>query len=205
MVLSRILGGIALTFVLTETQGAGAQVVAGSVRDGLTGERVRGAVVMPLGPEVRHGPLPRRAALSGSRSAAQRSCASCASSTCRMSEGFRIIARSARHRTDAAGSIASANHRHHVTGLSAQGRPARGARGLGIGNRWMLAMVVSSADSSQSGMVAQLLYNRLLSNDGRRIIRQSTQRVETSNATPIRADREAAESCAPAMSYYGAM
>jgi len=54
----------------------------------------------------------------------------------------------------------------------------------------MLAMLVASTDSSQGGKVIQLLYNRLLTNDGRQVVYQSTQRVITDNASPIRADRD---------------
>jgi hypothetical protein len=52
----------------------------------------------------------------------------------------------------------------------------------------MLAMTVASTDSSQSGSVLQLLYNRLLRNDGT-VRGQTTRRVLTANASPIRADR----------------
>jgi hypothetical protein len=54
----------------------------------------------------------------------------------------------------------------------------------------MLAMVVASTESSQSGTVKQLLYNRLFSSNGRSVTRQSVQRVITENASPIRADRD---------------
>jgi hypothetical protein len=51
-------------------------------------------------------------------------------------------------------------------------------------------MTVASSEASQGGAVNQLLYNRLLDNAGRRIVRQSTQRVVTENASPIRAGRD---------------
>jgi hypothetical protein len=54
----------------------------------------------------------------------------------------------------------------------------------------LLAMVVASEDSSQSGNVVQLLYNRVLDLRRGGVLRQSSQRVITSNATPIRADRD---------------
>ena len=54
----------------------------------------------------------------------------------------------------------------------------------------MLAMVVASTGAPESGTVNQLLYNRLMSDDGRRIMRQSTRRVVTDNTSPIRADRD---------------
>lgn len=53
----------------------------------------------------------------------------------------------------------------------------------------MLAMTVASTDSSQSGTVSQLLYDRRLRADGR-ILWQGTRRVLTANASPIRADRD---------------
>jgi hypothetical protein len=53
----------------------------------------------------------------------------------------------------------------------------------------MLAMTVAATEVSQGGTVNQLLYNRLLDDAGR-IQRQSTQRVVTENAAPIRADRD---------------
>lgn len=53
----------------------------------------------------------------------------------------------------------------------------------------MLAMTVASTDSSQSGTVSQLLYDRRLRDDGR-ILWQGTRRVLTANASPIRADRD---------------
>ena len=52
-----------------------------------------------------------------------------------------------------------------------------------------LAMVVASTESSQSGTVTQLLFNRLMDPGGRRIERQSSRRVITGNVAPIRADR----------------
>jgi hypothetical protein len=57
----------------------------------------------------------------------------------------------------------------------------------------MLAMTVASTDSSQSGAINQLLYDRLLQRDGRAVQSQSTQRVVTQNAAPIRADRRPEE------------
>jgi hypothetical protein len=57
----------------------------------------------------------------------------------------------------------------------------------------MLAMTVASSDASQEGAVNQLMYNRLLDQAGRGIVRQSTQRVVTQNASPIRADRDPEE------------
>jgi hypothetical protein len=54
----------------------------------------------------------------------------------------------------------------------------------------LLAVVVASADSQHTGLMTQLLYNRLVVNSGRVIQRQSTRRVVTGNVLPIRADRE---------------
>lgn len=56
----------------------------------------------------------------------------------------------------------------------------------------LLAMVIAGADSS-GGTVTQLLYNRRLTLDGRRVERQSSRRVITGNASPIRADRDPVE------------
>ena len=54
----------------------------------------------------------------------------------------------------------------------------------------MLAMTVAATEVSQGGAVTQLLYNRLVDEPAGRIVRQSTQRVVTENASPIRADRD---------------
>jgi len=57
----------------------------------------------------------------------------------------------------------------------------------------LLAVVVGAADSQHTGLLTQLLYNRLVVNNGRGIRRQSTRRVVTGNVLPIRADRDPEE------------
>ncbi|HEX6314300.1 MAG TPA: carboxypeptidase-like regulatory domain-containing protein [Gemmatimonadaceae bacterium] len=57
----------------------------------------------------------------------------------------------------------------------------------------LLAMVVASGDSQHTGLMTQILYNRLMFPDGSGIRRQSTRRVVTGNVLPIRADRDPEE------------
>lgn len=55
----------------------------------------------------------------------------------------------------------------------------------------LAALVLSGITDAHSGEVEQILYDRLLDNSGRRIVRQKWQRVTTGNAVPIRATRDA--------------
>jgi hypothetical protein len=65
----------------------------------------------------------------------------------------------------------------------------------------LLAMVVASTESADSGAVVQLLYNRVFTNSGMRggivywdrLVSLSSHRILTGNAEPIRADREPRE------------
>lgn len=53
----------------------------------------------------------------------------------------------------------------------------------------LLAMLVATTAAEQHDSVTQVLYDRLLDRDGRRVVRQKVERVLTGNVTPIRADR----------------
>jgi Carboxypeptidase regulatory-like domain len=55
------------------------------------------------------------------------------------------------------------------------------------------AIATAASDQVQSGSVTQILFDRLLDGNGRRIVSQSTRRVTTANVNPIRADRSAGE------------
>jgi hypothetical protein len=53
----------------------------------------------------------------------------------------------------------------------------------------LYALVAATDSSGQPGTVTQLLYDKLLDDNGRRVVRQSVQIVQTGNVAPIRADR----------------
>jgi hypothetical protein len=57
----------------------------------------------------------------------------------------------------------------------------------------LLAMVVATADSGHTGLMTQIMYDRVMAQRGPRILRQSTRRVVTGNVLPIRADRDPEE------------
>ena len=182
----------AIVASLTFGQVGRAQDVGGTVRDAATSEPVRGAVVILLGPNRE---LLARAITSSSGT-------------------FRLVRTSATtirvirigyspHEqplgtTAGPLSISLTPLGTSLRTVTVVARPVCPARtdqreALAIWSSatdGMLAMVVASTDSSQGGKVIQLLYNKLLSTDGRQVTRQSTQRVITDNASPIRADRD---------------
>ena len=52
----------------------------------------------------------------------------------------------------------------------------------------LLAVVVASEDSAHTGLMTQLMYDRLM--NGTQVVRQSSRRAVTGNVSPIRSDRE---------------
>jgi hypothetical protein len=53
----------------------------------------------------------------------------------------------------------------------------------------LYALVAATDSNAPPGTVTQLLYDKLLDDDGRRVVRQTVQIVRTGNVAPIRADR----------------
>ena len=174
-------------------QAGGAQDVGGTVRDAATSEPVRGAVVVLLGPNRE---LLARAITSSSGTFRIRD------SSATMIRVMRIgySPHEGRLETATRGnvSITLTPLGRSLRPVAVNTRPACPARqdqrqALAVWSSAtdaMLAMVVAATESSQTGTVTQLLYNRLLSDDGRRVMRQSSQRVVTDNVSPIRADRD---------------
>ena len=176
-------------------QVASAQDVGGTVRDAATSEPVRGAVVALLGPN--REPLARTITSSSGTFRLARTSAT----TIRVIRiGYSPIEQPL---GTPAGPLSISltplgTSLRTVTVLARPVCPARTDQreALAIWSSatdGMLAMLVASTDSSQGGKVIQLLYNRLLTNDGRQVVQQSTQRVITDNASPIRADRDPEE------------
>ena len=185
----------AIVASMTLGQVANAQDVGGTVRDAATSEPVRGAVVILLGPNRE---LLARAITSSSGTFRL---ARTSATTIRV---IRIGYSPHEQRIEASPGPLSISLTPLGTSLrtvTVLARPVCPARtdqreALAIWSSatdGMLAMVVASTDSSQGGKVVQLLYNRLLSDDGRRVVHQSSQRLLTDNASPIRADRDPEE------------
>jgi hypothetical protein len=53
----------------------------------------------------------------------------------------------------------------------------------------LASMVIAATEGVQAGEVVQMLYDKVVVSNGRRIVRQSTKRVLTDNIVPIRAAR----------------
>ena len=186
----------AIVASLTIGQAGGAQDVGGTVRDAATSEPVRGAVVVLLGPNRE---LLARAITSSSGTFRIRDSSAAMIRVMRI--GYSPHERRLEPATRGHVSITLTPLGTSLRPVAVNTRPVCPARqdqreALAVWSSatdGMLAMVVASTDSSQGGKVIQLLYNRLLTNDGRQVVRQSTQRVITDNATPIRADRDPEE------------
>lgn len=184
---------VAVGATLTATSLAGAQDVAGTVRDGVTDAPVRGAVVMVL---------------TADRQLVARRLSSSAG-VFRLTIGSGTLLRVIRigyipfekpvnelgaepivvRMTPASRMIAPVA----VTANPVCPRRSDQREALGLWSAAadaLLAMVVASADSQHTGLMTQVLYNRLMYRDGTTIRRQSTRRVVTGNVLPIRADRD---------------
>ena len=173
-----------------------AQEVSGTVRDSVTGAPVRGAVVMILAAD--RAPVARR--LSSSNGSFQLSIGS--GTFLRV---IRIGYLPFEKRINQLGTgpvvVSMAPAGRMIAAVTVRSNPVcpkrddqRQALALwSAAADALLAVVVSSADSQHTGLMTQLLYNRLVTNSGRTIVRQSSRRVVTGNVLPIRADRDPEE------------
>jgi hypothetical protein len=176
--------------MMSSSRVGGAQEVGGTVRDAATSEPVRGAVVVLLGPNRE---LLARTITSSTGSFRL---TQAGATTLRVIR----IGYSPYEGPVTAGSALAITLTPLGTSLRAVAvttRPVCPARqdqreALALWSSAtdaLLAMVVGSTESADSGTVVQLLYDRMLGTDGRRLVRQSTRRVVTGNTAPIRADR----------------
>jgi hypothetical protein len=173
-----------------------AQDLSGTVRDELTGAPVRGAVVQVL--DARREPVVRR--LSSSSGTFRISIAG--GTLLRVIRiGFLPYERPLVELGAGPVSITLRAAGRMIAPVSVRSNPVcprrndqREALSLwSSATDALLAMVVASSDSQHTGLMTQILYNRLLFPDGSGIRRQSTQRVVTGNVLPIRADRDPEE------------
>ena len=187
---------LAMSASLLTARVSGAQEVSGTVRDSVTGAPVRGAVVMILG--ANRAPVERR--LSSSNGSFRLAIGS--GTLLRVIRiGYLPFERPLNQL--GAGSIAvtlrpAGRMIAPVTVRSNPICPKRSDQREALA-LWsqatdaLLAVVVGSADSQHTGLMTQLLYNRLMANNGTAIRRQSSRRVVTGNVLPIRADRDPEE------------
>ncbi|HEX6944313.1 MAG TPA: carboxypeptidase regulatory-like domain-containing protein [Gemmatimonadaceae bacterium] len=174
----------------------GAQVIGGVVRDAVTSAPVSGAVVMLLG--ANRDPLARGIT---SSSGSFRLSADNAALLRVIRIGYTPYEQRVESTAGTALAIGLVPLGRNLRPIAINTQPVCPSRrdkseALAIwasATDGMLAMTVASTEQSQGGAVKQLLYNRLLDNAGRRIVRQSTERVITQNASPIRADRDPEE------------
>ena len=173
-----------------------AQDVSGTVRDSVTGAPVRGAVVMILG--ANRAPLERR--LSSSNGSFRLSIGS--GTLLRVIRiGYLPFEKPISQLDTGPLVVTMAPAGQMIAAVSVRANPVcpkrddqREALALwSAATDALLAVIVASADSQHTGLMTQLLYNRLMANNGRSILRQSSRRVVTGNVLPIRADRDPEE------------
>ena len=187
---------LAISAALVPAQASTAQEILGTVRDSVTGVPVRGAVVMVL--DANRQPIERRLTSS--------------SGSFRVSTASGVYVRIIRitylpfeRRLNQLGEsplvITMVPAGRMIAAVSIQTNPTcpqrsdqRQALSLwSSATDALLAMVVSTADSAHTGLMTQIMYDRLMAPRGSRIQRQSTRRVVTGNVLPIRADRDPEE------------
>lgn len=187
---------VATVALLLSPRLAGAQEVFGTVRDSVTGAPVRGAVVMIL--DARREPVDRR--LSSSSGAFKLTVGN--GTILRVIRiGYLPIERPVSRLGASPIQVTMAPAGRMIAAVTVRSNPVcpkrddqREALALwSAATDALLAVVVASADSQHTGLMTQLLYNRLLANNGRGIVRQSSRRVVTGNVAPIRADRDPEE------------
>lgn len=173
-----------------------AQDVAGTVRDSVTGAPVRGAVVQVLA--ANRAPLERR--LSSSNGAFRLSIGS--GTLLRVIRiGYLPFEKSISQLGTGPLVVTMAPAGRMIAAVTVRSNPVcpkrddqREALALwSAATDALLAVVVGAADSQHTGLMTQLLFNRLMYPDGSGIRRQSTRRVVTGNVLPIRADRDPEE------------
>jgi len=172
------------------------QDIFGTVRDSVTGTPVRGAVVMVLG--ANRLPIERRlTSSSGSFSVATASGV--------YLRVIRIAYLPFERRLNQIGAsplvitmVPAGRMIGEVSIRTNPTCPRRGDQRQAL-SLWssatdaLLAMVVATADSGHTGLMTQIMYDRVMAQRGPRILRQSTRRVVTGNVLPIRADRDPEE------------
>ena len=187
---------LALSASFLTARVSGAQEVSGTVRDSVTGEPVRGAVVMILA--ANREPVARR--LSSSNGTFLLSIGS--GTILRVIRiGYLPFERPLNQLGTGPIAVTLRPAGRMIAPVTVQSNPVcprrsdqREALALwSAATDALLAVVVASADSQHTGLMTQLLYNRLMANTGSRILRQSSRRVVTGNVMPIRADRDPEE------------
>ena len=185
----RMLAAAALLCGTVVSNGQGQ--IAGSVRDAATSEPVRGAVVVLLGPN---------------RELLVRTITS-SSGTFRIIQEGAAIVRVMRigyspqeRRLDGANSplvieLTPLGRSLRVVSVNSSPLcPARADQQEALA-LWSSAtdafssMLVASAEATTEGEVEQILYDRVVTTGGQRIVRQSTRRVTSNNINPVRAGR----------------
>lgn len=172
-----------------------AQDVSGVVRDSLTGDPVRGAIVMLLA-----GPRDTLArVLTGSSGAFRLG---------RIADGrLRVIRigylplETVLPPNDAVVSLTLVPFGTRLPAIAVSTSPScprRADQGEALA-LWsaatdgLLAMLIATTSDEQSDSVTQILFDRLLGGDRRTVIRQRVERVITGNVAPIRAERPPAD------------
>ena len=182
--------------LLVTSRTSAAQEVSGTVRDSVTGTPVRGAVVMVLA--ANRTPLERR--LSSSNGSFRLSIG--AGTLLRVIRiGYLPFEKSINQLGSEPLVVTMAPAGRMIAAVTVRSNPVcprrddqRDALALwSAATDALLAVVVASADSQHTGLMTQLLFNRLMYPDGSSIRRQSTRRVVTGNVMPIRADRDPEE------------
>jgi hypothetical protein len=184
---------LAVSALLLTTRPVVAQELSGTVRDSVTGAPVRGAVVMILA--ANREPVARR--LSSSSGSFQVTIGS--GTLLRVIRIGYLPFEKAINQVGPAPLVITLRPAGRMIApvtvrsppVCPQRRDQREALALwSAATDALLAVVVASADSQHTGLMTQVLFNRLMFPDGSGIKRQSTRRVVTGNVLPIRADRD---------------
>jgi hypothetical protein len=187
---------LAMSTSLLSPRVSSAQEIFGAVRDSVTGAPVRGAVIMVLG--ANRQPIERRlTSSSGSFSV------STASGV--YLRVIRIAYLPFERRLNQLGAsplvITMVPAGRMIAEVSIRTNPTCPQRGdqrqalslWSSATDALLAMVVATADSGHTGLMTQIMFDRVMAQRGPTILRQSTRRVVTGNVLPIRADRDPEE------------